>query len=161
MLITGGAGILVVEVLARYVFKISLSWPEELARYTLVWLTFVGAAAGAAKNRMIVTQVFTALLPRSVRHWVRVVTTLIGIFAIAVTIWVSQPLFGPAGTTQSPATGIQLRWVFLALPVGGVAMIVFLARNLILLLSGREVEEQTERAVIEEYSRGGKKVASD
>ena len=141
---------LLVEVLARYVFKVSLSWPEELARYILVWLTFVGAAVGAAKNRMIVTQVFTAMLPRLVRHLVRVVTTVLGIAALVTIIWVSQPLFGPAGNAVSPATGIAVRWVFLALPVGGAIMIVFLVRNLIALLHGANVEDQTEAAAIEE-----------
>ncbi|HEY9288831.1 MAG TPA: TRAP transporter small permease [Candidatus Dormibacteraeota bacterium] len=145
--------VLLIEVLARYVFKISLPWPEELARYILVWLTFVGAAVGAAKNRLIVTQVFTTVLPQAVRHWVRVLTTALAIVALAITIWVSQPLFGPAGMTSSPATGIQLRWVFAALPIGGVAIMAFLTRNLVLLLKGREVTSDSEKAALDEYAQ--------
>lgn len=160
-LLTAGAVILLIEVLARYVFKISLSWPEELARYTLVWLTFVGASVGAAKNRMIVTQVFTAVLPKPARHWVRVVTTFLGIVALGITIWAMQPMFGPAGMTVSPATGIQLRWVFLALPVGGLAIMVFLTRNLVSLLRGQRVEDETKKAILSEFAQAPDKAANN
>ena len=146
--------IVLIEITARYFLKISLSWPEELARYTLVWLTFVGAAVGVATRRMIVTQAFTALLPKPVRHWLRIATTLLGLAAIGITLWAMIPLqFGPAGRTASSATGIQLKWVYLALPVGGFAIMGFLVRDLIDLLRGHSVEPKLEEAVIDEYSR--------
>ena len=36
--------IVVAQVFARYVLNASLFWSEELARYLLVWLTFLGAS---------------------------------------------------------------------------------------------------------------------
>ena len=32
---------IVVQVIMRYLFKSSLSWSEELARYVFVWMTFI------------------------------------------------------------------------------------------------------------------------
>ena len=146
--------IVLIEVIGRYLLKISLSWPEELARYTLVWLTFVGAAVGVATHRMIVTQAFTAMLSKSVKHWLRIATTLLGLAAIGITLWAMIPLqFGPAGLTASTATGIQLRWVYLALPVGGFAIMGYLLRDLVQLLRGREFEPTLEETVIDEHSR--------
>ena len=33
--------IVLVQVFGRYILQVSLSWPEELARYVLVWLMFL------------------------------------------------------------------------------------------------------------------------
>jgi len=35
----------VTQVLFRYLLMIPLPWTEELARFTLVWVTFLGAAS--------------------------------------------------------------------------------------------------------------------
>ena len=32
------------QVFTRYLFGITFAWNEEMARYTFVWLTFIGAA---------------------------------------------------------------------------------------------------------------------
>ena len=34
------------QVICRYVFNYSLYWSEELGRYTLIWITFLGASVG-------------------------------------------------------------------------------------------------------------------
>jgi len=89
-----------------------------------------------------------------VKHWLRIATTLLGLAAIGITLWAMIPLqFGPAGLTASTATGIQLRWVYLALPVGGFAIMGSLLRDLVQLLRGREFEPTLEETVIDEHSR--------
>ena len=35
-----------VQVVMRYVFNNSLSWSEELARYTFIWLIYIGISYG-------------------------------------------------------------------------------------------------------------------
>ena len=75
-LLTGVVGIVLVEVVARYLLKISLSWPEELARYTLVWLTFVGAAVGAAGSHDCAPKRSPGILPKQVQRWLKVATRI-------------------------------------------------------------------------------------
>ncbi len=38
------------QVVFRYVFNYSLFWSEELGRYTLIWITFIGASIGFKKK---------------------------------------------------------------------------------------------------------------
>jgi len=38
------------QVIFRYVFNYSLFWSEELGRYTLIWITFIGASVGFKKK---------------------------------------------------------------------------------------------------------------
>src|SRR3990172_5941488 len=105
--------IVLTQVATRYLLRVSISWPEELARYVLVWLTFVGAAAAAARHQQITVDSLEQLAGRRVRHALRLVAAVGAIIALAILLWAGMPLFGPAGRTVSPATGIELRWVYL------------------------------------------------
>lgn len=44
-LLAGLVIVVLAQVLFRYVLRIAVPWTEELARFLLVWITFIGAAA--------------------------------------------------------------------------------------------------------------------
>lgn len=118
--------IVLLQVFGRYILQISLSWPEELARYVLVWLMIFGAAAAAASRSQIVVDTLLELVPASVRRALEALSALAGLVAVALLVWTSQPLiFGPAGRSTSPATGIPSFWIYLAVPVGGALLVLF------------------------------------
>jgi TRAP-type C4-dicarboxylate transport system permease small subunit len=118
--------IVLLQVFGRYILQISLSWPEELARYVLVWLMIFGAAAAAASRSQIVVDTLLELVPASVRRALEALAALAGLVAVALLVWTSQPLiFGPAGRSTSPATGIPSFWIYLAVPVGGALLVLF------------------------------------
>ena len=147
--------IVLIQIVGRYVLQIALTWPEELARYALVWLVFVGAAAAAARHQHIVVDTLTELLPERARLPVQGLATIAGLIAVGVLVWVSQPLFGPASRSTSPATGISSFWIFLALPVGGALLGIFALADLWQVLHGRPLETTNEAAgVSAEDDRG-------
>ena len=41
------------SVLSRYIFNISLGWPDELAGVSLAWITFLGAACAIMEDNMM------------------------------------------------------------------------------------------------------------
>ena len=47
------AGVVFTQFVTRYVFNNSASWTEEIARYLLIGVVFVGASIGVAKNNHI------------------------------------------------------------------------------------------------------------
>jgi C4-dicarboxylate transporter DctQ subunit len=118
--------IVLLQVFGRYILRISLSWPEELARYVLVWLMIFGVAAAAASRSQIVVDTLLELVPASVRRALEALSALAGLVAVALLVWTSQPLItGPAGRSTSPATGIPSFWIYLAVPVGGALLVLF------------------------------------
>jgi len=57
---------------------------------------------------------------------------------VALLVWTSQPLiFGPAGRSTSPATGIPSFWIYLAVPVGGALLVLFALAELAEILRGK------------------------
>ena len=53
----------------RYVLNDSAAWTEEIARYLLIGVVFVGAAIGVAKNNHIQVDFFYRYLPAPVGRW--------------------------------------------------------------------------------------------
>ena len=74
------------QFVTRYVMNDSAAWTEEVARYMLIAVVFIGAAIGVAKNNQIQVDFFYRHMPRAMGHWLsRTVDVLrIAFFAAAV-----------------------------------------------------------------------------
>jgi len=57
------AGIVFLQFFTRYVLNDSLAWTEEIARYGLMWITFIGAAIVVRKNTHIAVEVLLQFTP--------------------------------------------------------------------------------------------------
>jgi len=76
------------QFITRYVLNDSASWTEEIARYLLIAVVFVGATIGVAKNSQIQVDFFYRHMPAAVGFWLsRAVDVLrIAFFATAVVL---------------------------------------------------------------------------
>lgn len=57
------------QFVTRYVLNDSAAWTEEIARYMLVAVVFVGAAVGVAKNSQIQVDFFYRHMPAAMGRW--------------------------------------------------------------------------------------------
>ena len=57
------------QFVTRYVMNDSAAWTEEIARYMLVAVVFVGAAIGVAKNNQIQVDFFYRHVPAAMGRW--------------------------------------------------------------------------------------------
>src|SRR3982750_649687 len=57
------------QFVTRYVLNDSAAWTEEVARYMLIGVVFVGAAIGVAKNNQIQVDFFYRHMPLAVGRW--------------------------------------------------------------------------------------------
>jgi TRAP-type C4-dicarboxylate transport system permease small subunit len=76
------------QFITRYVFNDSASWTEEIARYLLIAVVFVGATIGVAKNSQIQVDFFYRHMPAALGRWLsRAVDVLrVAFFASAVVL---------------------------------------------------------------------------
>ena len=142
VLLAAVTGIVLTQVVTRYVLRLPISWPEESARFVAVWLTFVGAAAAGAKHEQIAVDVFGSLLQGQVKKLLPIAITLCGLTAVGVLLWSVPPLiFGKAGRSVASGAGIEVRWVYLALPVGCGLVALFLLSDLWRLIRPRALQD--------------------
>ncbi len=106
---------------ARYLFHKTPYWSEEVPRFLLVWVTFLGVAAATSRR----SHLSAGILPLIVRD--PGLCRRIGLLADACTIgflavagWTGWELAGRTWASLTTALQIPMAWTYLALPVSAV-----------------------------------------
>ncbi len=117
------------QVFTRFALRSPSSFTEELARYLLVWVGLLGAAWAGGQQMHLGIDVLATRLPPGPREAARrSASGLVACFAVGVLVVGGLRLVSVTlalGQT-SAALGLQLGWVYLALPVSGL-LIAFYA----------------------------------
>jgi TRAP-type C4-dicarboxylate transport system permease small subunit len=117
-------------VLFRYVFNSPLAWPDELARYTLVWLTFIGAPLATKSHSHIVVDFAGLFLPERPRLLVALAVHTIVIVFLAVFFVYGLLLVQRMWVAVSPALSIRVGYVYLCIPLGTALIMVHMIHEL-------------------------------
>ncbi len=118
-----------ITVFTRYLLDFVPSWSEEVPRYLLVWITYLGAALAVKYKEHISLDVFFNLMPLRARQVGRLL--LNGLIFIVATIMV---VYGCALISQFkddlmesiPVTNF---WLYLVMPISGTMMILYLVQD--------------------------------
>lgn len=114
------------QVVFRYVLRRPLNWSEELARYTFVWISLLGAAAVIPKSLTQGIDLLVKQLPESVQMVVGVITRLLMAVFCAILAFKGYELTGIVHMQTSAAMSLPMSYVYFAVPVSAVLMIVIL-----------------------------------
>lgn len=112
--------LIVMQVLFRHFLKIPLPWAEEMARYCMIWATFIGIGAGVKAKAHVGVEGLVNLFPEKPRRAVNAAAAVIAVILYAVLFVLAAYLtMSIAGTGQtSPAMRCPMWLAYLALPVG-------------------------------------------
>lgn len=138
-----GGGILVIaaltitNVFSRTLAGVSLAWAEEVCRFLIVLVTFVGLSYGAGLGRHIrMTAIYDQLPERVRKALMLVISASTSALLLALTAW-SLRYVGTVRAlgTVSPVLQVPLWIVYLAAPLGlglaGVQYALTFVRNLL------------------------------
>lgn len=113
----------IIQVFSRTILNISPAWTEEVARYMLVWITFVGASLGAKRGAHMGVEAFTMILPKKVQKTVQAITLLLCAGFTAITCIYSISILQLQIATGQVSAAIQIpMWI----PYSGVTVGMFL-----------------------------------
>jgi TRAP-type C4-dicarboxylate transport system permease small subunit len=124
-------GAVFLQVVLRYGFGTGLDGLDEVPRYVFVWLVMIGAGAAMARGEHTLVDYFVMKLPPRGRAAVRIVTTVAGIALFVSLIRSSLVLVPNAQLQVSAGLQLPLGWVFAAVPVGAVLILLPMARDLL------------------------------
>lgn len=143
-----------VEVVLRYFFGMTLYITEEFTRYSMVWMVFLGASLAVRENAHTRVELFVNFFPGKVRAWLNLAAHLLFVIFLSFLVYEGCIALSFQFEQIIPTLGIPMFWFYLALPVGGVLMILNLLpkiRESVLVISGRMAppEEEFEIPVID------------
>ena len=137
VLATGIFVIVVAAVVARYVLGQAVSWTEEVPRYLLIWVSFLGAAACVLRREHVGFDVLLNALPRRAR---RVVSTAISLLIFGfgfVMLRYGIDFVRDFGGDLMETIPYKNYWYYPAMPVSGALIMIFALKVLVDDLSGR------------------------
>ena len=108
----------------RYLTVMSLPWAEEVARYSMVWIAYIGASLGIKRNAHLGVEAALLLLPKGTRKYFDYLRYLIIIlFNVLIAYYTFQIIQSQISTEQvSPSLRIPMWFAYGAIPVGSVLM---------------------------------------
>jgi TRAP-type C4-dicarboxylate transport system permease small subunit len=114
------------NVVSRYVFNYSIIWVEELTRYMMVWVGFIGSGLVLRYGAHIAVDAFQDLLPMRAAQVLRAVIVLVLATAFGAMTWLGFRYVNFAWDQETPVLNWNFGIVYLAIPIGSALMLAHL-----------------------------------
>lgn len=121
----------ITQVFLRYVMNSPLFWSEELTRYLIIWLTFLGAGLGVRHRGHITVEFLARMFPLSFQRILNFGLDILIISYLLILCWLGVKVMKVFMVFKSSALSIPQGYIFLAVPVGAAIMIYHKVRQIL------------------------------
>lgn len=138
--------IMFAQATSRYIIGTSFSWGSELAQYLHIWQIWIGASLAIRVQSHVRVDVFIKLFPKKVKKALDFVALLCWFgFAAFLAYEGSNYVIDVLDSSQtSPSLHVPMWIPYLAIPIGGVLMLIRLIQQFFFLFTNQEVQSETE-----------------
>ncbi len=132
--LAGMIAVITLQIVSR-VFFTAVSWSEELARFLLVWASFLGAAMAWQRSRHIAVGFVVDWLPGRLRLLVKALAIMVSAVFFAVIIYFGIRFMQMQSFQVSASLRIPIRYVFAVIPATAAVMCYYSLLDLVELFS--------------------------
>lgn len=130
--------VVLMEVVSRYIFNVSLPWVTEVSQTLLVWTTFIGAAVALLyKEHMVVNIIFNKVSSIGVRKAIELTDDLLILLFIVPGLIGGCKLVERTWNMTTTTLQIPAGIMYLAFPLGCALMVPVIVRDIMKIL-GKE-----------------------
>lgn len=112
------------QVLFRFVIHQPLAWTEELGRYLLVWITFLGAGYGMSTKAHPSIEILYDRAGPLIKKGLTIVTTILIIFFFWNVIIHSFEFIQRSMAQTSPVLRIPMGYVYTVIPISSAIFVI-------------------------------------
>ena len=112
------AGIVFLQFFTRYVLNNSVAWTEEIARYGLIWVTFIGAAMVTRRNTHIAVVLLPNILPAGAGRLLLAAVDLVMLGALGLLAYFSVLIFERMQMQRMTVIELSMSYVYGAVVLG-------------------------------------------
>ncbi len=132
--------ILSLNIILRFFFSSGITWAEELIRYSIIYITFIGGGVCFRKGIHVGVDVLLESLNKTGRKTLQIIIHLLGIlFMLFLIKYGTDLVLFTKGTGQlAAALQIKMFWAYLAIPLGAFLSLIHLIIRTVKLVRGYE-----------------------
>ncbi|KAB3529719.1 TRAP transporter small permease [Alkaliphilus serpentinus] len=118
--------LLFTNVILRYVFSNSPTWAEEVIRYIMIWITFIGGSVCVRNYLHVGIDIFVSNAPPKIKKLLMMLAELVSaLFCFIITYYGYENTMLVINTSQkSPALYMPMWFVYIAIPIGSFLMAI-------------------------------------
>ncbi|MCX2723359.1 TRAP transporter small permease [Roseibium salinum] len=146
---------ILIQVVFRYVFNNALPWPDEAARFCMLWMTGLMAPTAFRRGGFVAIDMISHALPRALAHLLSLALLALSLLVLLVAIrigyaevtgfggrFATASLYVPGNATFSEWFRVPRSWMMASLLVGVVLLalvnVELILRNVISAIGGTE-----------------------
>lgn len=130
------ASLAIYQVVMRFVFGMPSTWSEVITRSAMIWCVFLGVAVAFKQGAMIAVDVIQNALPRRLGLGLFVVSNVASLIFFSVLFWQGIQMTERVIPQRLAALDMSIAWVYAALPVGSVFIIIAIIASVMRAMSG-------------------------
>jgi TRAP-type C4-dicarboxylate transport system permease small subunit len=128
-----------VQVITRYGFKYTPEWSEEVARYLFVYVVFLGSALIMGESGHLAVE----FLPNRYKGtpfgaMLRLLRLVCGYLFVAILFTQGYKMAEVMTFQTSPGLDIPMSYIYAAIPLSAVLMLLYMIRDTLWFCTGRE-----------------------
>ena len=134
------------NVILRYFFQTGIPWSDEMSRYLMVYMIFLGAILALNNNEHMGVDTLVKRFSPALRRLVYVIVNLIIIVMMYFVAEGSWKMTLLSWHTYAPATGLSLAVVYAVGVISSIGMMLVLVAKIVMALKDRDFwnREKTE-----------------
>ncbi len=121
---------LVMQIFSRQILNRPLIWTEELARLVFVYIAMLGVTLGIKYNQHVGIQVLSEKFPPKITKVTNIIQTILTGTVIILFIVVGVGITKRKASLELISLGISSKYLYGALPLGGVMMGIRYVENI-------------------------------
>lgn len=133
------------QILSRFIFHNPLMWSEEVARFLLFWMVLMGASISVKNETHFIIEFIMPekIKNQTLRKIFRLIPDLCVLLSgVLITIF-GYEYFKMGRFRIGPGSNINMQYIFVAMPIAGVSMVIYSFYHVLNLLKNREPDKKT------------------
>ncbi|MFD1510155.1 TRAP transporter small permease [Lacimonas salitolerans] len=143
------ASLALFQVVTRFVFASPSTWSEVITRSAMIWSVFLGVAVAFRHGAMISVEVIQQVLPPRLGLGLFLTANALSVVFFAILFWQGWAMTQRVMRQNLAALDISIAWVYAALPVGSVFIIIAAIACMIRGAQGDWLSERTRKGLEE------------
>lgn len=128
--------VILIQVFFRYALNNALPWPDEAARFFMLWMTGLGAPIAYRRGGFVAIDMLEEAIPRKAAEILNLILLLIGLSVLAMAVrlgldhvssgWLfnSSSLRLPLQLIGLESVRLKLAWMYMAVLVGVILLLI-------------------------------------